>query len=199
MKRIHYISGIIITVFIVLHVSNHLYSILGVERHIEIMNSLRTVYRNVIAESILMLAVLVQIVSGIQLFRAKRSQATGFYEKLQLWSGLYLAIFFLVHLGAVFSGRWVLDVDTNIYFGVAGLNTFPFSLFFIPYYSLAIMSFFGHIASIHQQKMKGPILGISPRYQAHILLSIGVIITFLTLFGLTNGFEGLEIPLEYQL
>lgn len=199
MKQIHYISGLIITIFVTLHVFNHLYSLFGIEAHIELMNTLRFFYRNIIAESILICVVLIQIFSGIKLFLANKKIARSFFEKLQLWSGMYLAIFFVFHLGAIFIGRLLLNLDTNIYFGVAGLNTFPFSLFFVPYYGFAIISFFGHIAAIHSKKMKKNILGLIPNQQAYIILTIGMLLSFTVLYGLTNKFNGIEIPKEYNI
>lgn len=199
MKRIHYISGITITIFVVLHLFNHLYSLFGPNAHIELMNDLRVVYRNIIAETILLLAVVIQIISGIKLFLKKRKNVIDFFEKLQIWTGLYLAFFLLIHLSAVFSGRLILNLDTNFYFGVAGLNTFPFNLFFIPYYGLAIISFFGHISAVHSKKMKNKILRIEPNKQSYIILIIGIILTLVILYGLTNGFNGVEIPKEYDI
>src|SRR5690606_15574 len=146
LKRIHFITGLTISLFVGIHLFNHAYSILGADRHIELMTSLRLVYRNAIAETILILAVLVQMISGLTLFIRRRRQAVTNFDKLQLWTGLYLAVFLTIHLGAVFVGRLVLNLDTNFYFGVAGLNSFPTNLFFIPYYAFAIISFFGHIA-----------------------------------------------------
>tara|TARA_R110000796_G_scaffold252637_1_gene389664 strand:- start:103891 stop:104505 length:615 start_codon:yes stop_codon:yes gene_type:complete len=198
-RRVHFISGLTITIFIVFHLINHVYSLFGVERHIELMNQFRLVYRNALAETILLLSVLVQIVSGIKLFNRSRKVVHGFWKKLQLWSGLYLAIFFVFHLGAVFLGRLVLNLDTNIFFGVAGLNTFPFNLFFIPYYGLAIVSFFGHIAAIHVQKSKRPIFGITPNKQSSLILVFGILLTITILFGLTGRFQGIEIPSEYDV
>ncbi|WP_422354090.1 DUF4405 domain-containing protein [Roseivirga pacifica] len=198
-KRVHFISGLIITIFIVFHLINHVYGLFGVERHIELMNQFRLVYRNALAETILLLSVFVQIVSGIKLFNRSRKIAQGFWKKLQLWSGLYLAIFFVFHLGAVFLGRLVLNLDTNIFFGIAGLNTFPFNLFFIPYYGLAIVSFFGHTAAIHIQKFKRPIFGITPNKQSSLILVFGILLTITILFGLTGQFQGIEIPSEYDV
>ena len=199
MKRIHYISGITISIFIILHLTNHLYIYFGVERHIEIMDSLRILYRNVIAEIILICAILIQIITGIKLFVKKRKVANSFFEKLQIWSGLYLAIFFVFHLGAVFTGRLLLNLDTNIYFGIAGLNTFPLALFFIPYYGLAILSFFGHLSAIHSIKMKNNILNTNPIQQAYLIFISGILLSLITIYGLTNGFKGIEIPKEYQI
>ncbi|MET3022520.1 hypothetical protein [Flavobacterium hydatis] len=197
-KKLHYVSGLIITVFIGLHLFNHTWSILGAEKHIEIMNTLRLFYRNIIIESILLLAVFVQIFSGLKLFKINRKIATSNFEKIQIWSGLYLAIFFIIHLSAIFIGRLILNLDTNFYYGVAGLNTFPYNLFFIPYYALAILSFFGHIASVHNKKMKQSVFGISPHKQSIAILIFGMILTVIIFCGLTNYFNGIAIPKGIQ-
>lgn len=199
-KRLHYFSGIILSLFIGLHLFNHFWSIFGPNSHIALMESLRVVYRNPVIEGVLLLAVIIQIISGLSLlFFKKRKSLTGFYDKLQLWTGMYIAFFLLIHVGAVLTGRFILKLDTNFYFGVAGLNTFPFNLFFIPYYGLAVLSFFGHVASIHFQKMKKNIFGLSPRKQAVIILGIGCIYLVVTFYGLTNGFQGIEIPSAYHV
>lgn len=198
-KKIHFLSGLIITLFITIHLFNHVWSIFGATKHIEMMQILRLFYRNIFIETILLFAVLVQIVSGLKLFKSYRKTAISNFEKLHIWTGLYLAIFFIIHLSAVLGGRYFLHLDTNFYFGVAGLNTFPFNLFFIPYYAIAIISFFGHIACIHHKKMKHNIFGLTPNIQSLIILIIGICFTILIFYGLTNRFMGVEIPSEYNV
>ena len=198
-KKIHFISGLTITVFVGLHLFNHTLSIFGSDTHIEIMNTLRLFYRNIFFETVLLIAVLVQIISGLNLFKTNRRIATTQFEKLHIWTGLYLAIFFIIHLTAVLGGRLFLHLDTNFYFGVAGLNSFPFSLFFIPYYGLAILTFFGHIASIHSKKMKENIFGLTPNRQSIIILTFGFILTIIIFYGLTNHFNGVILPSEYDI
>lgn len=199
LKKLHYFSGITISFFIGLHLLNHLYSLFGAKAHIELMNDLRIIDRNIFFETILLVAVVTQIVSGIKLFSKKPRTKSDLFEKLQIWTGLYLAIFLVFHISAVLFGRLVLALDTNFYFGVAGLNTFPLNLFFIPYYGLAIISFFGHISAVHSKKMKRRIFGVEPIKQSYGILIVGIILTFIILFGLTNGFNGVEIPKEYDL
>ena len=199
LKKIHYISGLTITVFVSLHLLNHIYSIFGADKHIELMTNLRQFYRNIIAETILILAVFVQIISGLRLFFMNRNKVITAFDKMQIWTGLYLAVFFIIHLAAVVVGRTFLNLDTNFYFGVAGLNNFPTNLFFIPYYALAIISFFGHIAAIHSKKMQQNILGLTPYGQSKIILTFGVCLTIAIFCGLTNRFQGVEIPTEYNV
>lgn len=198
-RIIHYFSGVFIALFVGIHLFNHVWSILGAEKHIELMNYLRFVYRNPLIETLLLLAVLVQIVSGFMLFRESRKTAFSFFDKLHIYSGLYLAVFLIIHVSAVMAGRLVLHLDTNFYFGVAGINTFPFNLFFIPYYGLAIFSFFGHIAAIHHKKMKKTIWSIYPKQQSIIILIVGFLVLILIFYGLTNGFKGVTIPKEYKV
>jgi len=163
------------------------------------MTNLRHFYRNIFVESILMSAVIVQIISGLKLFQSNRKIPTSNFDKLQIWTGLYLAIFFVIHLAAVFGGRFFLHLDTNFYFGVAGLNTFPFNLFFIPYYGLAIFSFFAHIAAVHNKKMKQSIFGFTPGVQSKMILFLGICLTVLIFYGLTNHFNGIKIPAKYNV
>jgi hypothetical protein len=198
-KKLHYFSGITISIFVGLHLFNHICSLLGANTHIQIMNNLRVIYRNLIVETSLLFAIAIQIFSGIKLFFKKYKLASSFFEKLQIWTGLYLAFFLLIHISAVFMGRLVFNLNTNFYFGVVGLITFPFNLFFIPYYGFAITSFFGHISAVHSQKMKSNIIGIEPKKQSYILLIIGIVFTLITLYALTNGFNGFEIPKEYNV
>ncbi|MFK8005106.1 MAG: hypothetical protein AB8H03_01990 [Saprospiraceae bacterium] len=198
-KKLHYFSGITISVFVGLHLFNHFYSVFGIEKHIELMNFLRLFYRNILAESTLLIAVAIQIYSGIKLFFAKRKLTSTFFDRLQIWSGLYLAFFLIIHVSAVLGGRLLFNLDTNFYFGVAGLNTFPFYFFFVPYYGLAIISFFGHVAAIHNFKMKKTVLEISPKQQSKFILAFGVILTLLIFYGLTNQFNGVDIPGEYNI
>ena len=199
MKRLHYFSGITLSIFIAIHLVNHLMSLMGELAYITFMDQMRLIYRNRLVELVIFSAVLIQIITGVKLFLQKRKTVRGFFAKLQIWSGLYLAIFFLIHVGAVLMGRFVLNLDTNFYFGVAGLNTFPFYLFFAPYYGLAITAFFGHIAAIHSIKMKREILGLSVVLQSKIIVALGIILSITILFGLTNGFSGVAIPEAYDV
>lgn len=197
-KKLHYFSGLVLSVFVGFHLFNHFWSIFGAEAHIEMMDSFRLVYRNLIIESLLLLAVIIQIFSGIKLLVFK-NVLSSFFDQLHHWSGIYLAFFLLIHVSAVIIGRLFLKLDTNFYFGVAGLNTFPFYFFFVPYYLLAIFSFFAHIAAIHRKKMKYHLLGFSPEKQSFLILTFALIYLGCTFWGLTNHFDGVSIPTIFKL
>ena len=58
------------------HLFNHAYSIAGIDAHIQLMKNLRLFYRNIIVETILLMAVVIQIISGLLLFKTNRRKAT---------------------------------------------------------------------------------------------------------------------------
>ncbi len=197
--RIHYLSGLIMTVFIGFHLFNHLCALGGAELHIQVMTLFRKVYRNAWVECLLLAVTLIQIVSGLYLFRAGRQRNLSGFDRLHVYTGLYLAFFLVIHVGAVLTGRMVLELDTNFFFGVAGLNTFPYNIFFIPYYVFAVLSVFGHLAAVHSKKMKRHVWGLTPRGQAKVILASGLIFTVMVFYGLTNHFNGVEIPEPYRI
>ncbi|WP_400191463.1 hypothetical protein [Hymenobacter sp. B81] len=194
---VHYWSGLLLAGFILVHLLNHLAALAGATAHLGLMQLLRTVYRHPVVEGALLLAVAGQVFTGIRLARSRRVGARGRAERLQVYSGLYLAFFLLVHTGAVLTGRLYFGLDTNLYFGAAGINTFPFSLFFVPYYLLAVLAVFGHLAGVHYRKGSARFGEQAARRQALGLGGLGVVVALLILYGLTNGLRGLPIPAEY--
>lgn len=196
-KKLHYFSGIVLSIFITLHLLNHLGSIWGAEVHIQSMNYLRPLYRNIVIETLLLCSVSIQIFSGLRLVYKRKTLKLSFFQIIQNYSGLYLSFFLLVHLSAIMVGRYYLKLDTNFYFGVAGLNTFPINLFFIPYYALALISVFTHLAVVH--KTKTSIRIISPQAQFYIIMILGTLISIGIFYGLTSHFQGIDIPEEYRI
>lgn len=198
-KRAHYLSGILLSAFIGFHLLNHSIAFVSEAAHIRMMNLGRLVYRNGVVESLLLLAVAVQVGSGVRLVLNKRKRVNSLFGSLQIWTGSYLLFFLLIHVSAVLIGRFVLHLDTNLYFGAAGLNTFPVNLFFIPYYGFAIIAVFGHLAAAHYQKMNSNLFGLSPKSQAIMVVCSGITIAVFILYSLTNRFGGMTIPAQYNV
>ncbi|SMC60300.1 hypothetical protein [Pedobacter nyackensis] len=187
-NRIHYFSGLILSVFIAFHLSNQLFSLFGVAAHIEMMTLLRTVYRHIIVETVLLLTVAFQVVTGIKLLFNKRKKSM--VEKVQLYSGLYLSLFLIIHVAAVMYGRQ-LQLDTNFYFAAAGMNMYPINLVFIPYYFFAVVAIALHLSSLHYLKTKS-------KKVSYGIAVIGIIVAILIIIGYTNALKWREVPAEYQ-
>jgi hypothetical protein len=197
-RSVHYYSGLFLALFILMHIGNHLLVLISAENHIGFMEKARLIYRNPVVETLLLLGVLAQILTGLKLVKALKTDKTRIIsEKLHIYSGLYLAFFLMIHVSAVMGGRYIFNLNTNIYFGAAGLNLFPFNLFFVPYYFLAVASIFTHIACIHYKKAQ-VFMGIErARNQAIFIGIMGIVLAFLIILGMMGCFKGLPIPNEY--
>ncbi len=153
------------------------------------MEQFRIVYRHPVIETLLLLVVLFQIVTGIWLIYKRDAQTIA--EKIQVYSGLYLSFFLVAHVGAVLSGRYIEHLDTNFYFAATGLNYYPATFIFIPYYFLAVASISLHVSAIHYLKTrsKGAAVGIAV---------IGIATSFIIILAFTDNFKWLDMPGPYE-
>jgi succinate dehydrogenase/fumarate reductase cytochrome b subunit len=190
MKAIHYFSGLTIAIFVGIHLLNHALILHSTEWHITFMNAVRKVYRHPIIETILLAAVCTQIVTGIYLANNKWGSVESIFDFLHIASGLYLSLFLIVHVSAVLMGRYKLGIDTNLYFGVGYMNVSPQRYFFIPYYALAIISFFVHLACIHKTRMSKYVELSVAQNQSIGIIAIGIIFTILVIAKMAS----LHIP-----
>jgi len=137
-------------------------------------------------ECFLLIVVLLQIYTGLKLYFQIRKRPKLLFKKIQIYSGLYLSFFLIAHVSAVLFGRAVLGLDTNLYFGATVINTYPYFLFFIPYYYLAVTSTFLHINCALNR-------GTSKR---SLIISglLGSLVAILIIYGMWPT----EIPEAYQ-
>jgi succinate dehydrogenase/fumarate reductase cytochrome b subunit len=187
-KRWHYYSGLTLSVFIAFHLFNQLVSLAGPGAHIAVMKAFRNIYRHPVIETLLLTAVLSQVITGTRLLLGRKCSSRA--EKVQLYSGLYLSFFLFVHVSAVLCGRY-LGLDTNFYYAGAGLNYYPATFFFIPYYFLAVAAIAFHIAAIHFLKT-GSLRG------AYLIGAIGVLAAIAIIAGFTDTFNWRTVPAAYQ-
>lgn len=189
-KHIHYFSGLILALYIGTHLLNHLLILRSEALHTRFMQKARKVYRHPLVEPVLLTAVLIQILSGIYLVTQKWSKVESWFDWVQICSGLYLSLFLVNHVRVVLLGRNKMHVDTNLYFGAGVMNMWPQKLFFIPYYSFAILAFFFHVACIHRIKMKEFVSMNVAEQQAIGIMVLGGVIMLLIIYRMSH----LEMP-----
>jgi len=198
LHKLHRMSALVIGTFIFAHLINHLFILGGVQQHIDVMDAFRVIYRNLIVESVLLLCVAFQASSGVYFVWKRRGQREGFLEKTQAISGLYLAYFFLNHVGVVLFGRVFTGLDTNIYYGIAGFHVAPFQLYFVPYYFFAVVALFVHLASAFNWLSRDKITEALRSRLAFLIIVIGIIISTTLMLGFSGAFGEINIPAEYS-
>lgn len=147
--KLHRLSGIVVASFLLLHITNHLFALGGPEWHIAVTNLFRHIYRSLLVETVLLMCVIFQILSGIVLVFKKGFLRQPSYVVVQIISGLYLSFFMIYHVRAVMLGRYAWNLNTDFYFAAGVANRYPEKLFFIPYYTLSLVCVFAHIACAH--------------------------------------------------
>jgi hypothetical protein len=112
------------------------------------LHILRLVYRQNVAETILIAAVGVQVCTGLTMVWKYYLRCSTPLRNLQLVSGVYLAVFLVTHLITVFTTRHS-GIDTDFVWAShapAGLLTGLSFVPLLPRYSLAVLAIFVHLA-----------------------------------------------------
>ncbi len=197
LRRWHGVSALVLLLFVIAHLANHLAGLDSIETHRKWMDILRKVYRHPLGESVLLLAVVFQIISGLTFVIRGWRERCGFLPWLQAGSGAYLALFFINHVSAVLLGRHYLHLDTNFYFAAAGFFVPPFQFFFAPYYFLGDLALFTHLgcALYWQFEAKSKVAGI---LAVALPSLIGIAISGIIVLTLAGTFYPVDIPPQYQ-
>jgi hypothetical protein len=109
----HGVSALaILLLFVAPHVGNHLAGVWSGSVHTEIMNAARRFYRHDIVQPILLALIGFQILSGTVLVGRRMRMPSDFVGTIQTMSGVYVGVYFLAHVTAVFAARYA-GADTN--------------------------------------------------------------------------------------
>jgi succinate dehydrogenase hydrophobic anchor subunit len=160
LRGLHLASGLLIAVFVTMHIGNNLAMFAGQAAHIAVMEALRPFYRNPLAETLLMLALAFQLSTGLAMIWRTRSERRQGLARWQAISGVVLALFILNHVGAVWGGRLLMGLDTNYHFAAAGMHA-GFAGFFVPYYFLGVAALFVHAACALAWRMRGRVVPLA--------------------------------------
>ena len=190
-RRLHRAGGALLAVFVAVHIGNHLAALAGVEAHVRFMDAARRVYRQPVVEAVLLLCVVLQAASGLRMLWTGRQRRRGMLAWLQAGSGAYVALFLAIHVGAVLAGR-MSGLDTNFFFAAAGLHVWPFVVFFVPYYFLAVAALFVHVGCALARRA-----GERRVVVAALAAGVGVITAAVIVTMLAGGVYRVDIPQAY--
>jgi succinate dehydrogenase/fumarate reductase cytochrome b subunit len=196
--KAHRISGVVVAAYVAVHLLDHLLAIRSVDAHIQFMEACRQVYRHLFVEAILLACVAFQIGSGVYLIKQTWGARRGWFQRIQAWSGGYLVFFLLLHVAAVLVGRTVLALDTNFYFAASGMHVRPFSYFFVPYYFVAVIAIFGHLACAVRALLRGRASEALRGFAAYAVLALGVVAATLIVAAFAGAFYDIQIPSAYR-
>lgn len=181
LRSLHRLCAAFLGLFLIAHLGNHLLIWFGDAAHIAVMETLRVIYRAPVVEAVLLITLVVQMGLGIALIRKRGRPDTG-WAWAQVLSGGYLVFFLLQHVPAVLYGRWILGVDTNIYYAAKTVEAAPLSFYFAPYYAFAVMAVFTHFAAAWRFAIwPRPARGLVALPLLGLVLGIGIVVAMMQL------------------
>jgi hypothetical protein len=150
-RVVHGLTAAILAVYVLFHVTNHLFGLIGPDAHAAVMKLGRVVYRSQVGEPLLVAAMLLQIGSGLYLAWRWSAAPQSFHRTIQVASGAYLSLFILGHMNSVFIyARSFLGIPTDWNFAIgapAGLIHDAWNIRLLPHYALGVFFVLTHIAS----------------------------------------------------
>jgi hypothetical protein len=105
-------ASIILLLFVLPHIVNHLAGFWSGAAHIELMKAIRYFYRDDIVQPVLLALIGFQILNGTALLRRRLTMPSDFLGTVQTMCGAYIGVYFLAHMTAVFAARYA-GTDTN--------------------------------------------------------------------------------------
>ncbi len=200
LKNGHRFTGIIVSVFIVFHLFNHLMAWYGIETHQTLLDSFRTVYQNTFVETVLVISFLFQAYSGIKLFiKLRKNETQTITEKIQMYSGLVLGLYVIQHIGASIGQRLYFNFDTNFYFASRVVLQSPWKFFFVPYYFFGVLSVGVHIAAAHKSKVVNRMGKKIATIHFYIITVFFALIACAILYIFMGGHFEISIPEQYNV
>lgn len=147
----HGLTAAILCLYMLFHLTNHLFGLVGPDAHATVMKIGRVVYRSGMGEPLLVAAMLCQIGTGLYLAWRWSAAAQGLHRTYQVASGAYLSLFILGHMNSVFIyARSFLRIPTDWNFAIgapSGLIHDAWNIRLLPHYALGVFFVLSHIAS----------------------------------------------------
>jgi len=196
MERLHKISAGLVFAFLCLHFANHFLGLEGIDAHIQFMDAARLVYRHPIVELIILLAFVVQILSGVALSKIIWRDKKDFVHQLQAASGTILIIFIVLHLISISVARGLFNLDTNFYFATASLTAPGWKYIYFPLYGAGIIALFVHMGCILYALFKKTNKPVGYSCLAG-MSALGLYVTYLLLMMYSGQFYRVNLPDTY--
>jgi hypothetical protein len=150
-RVLHGLTAAVLCFYVLFHLTNHLFGLIGPDAHASVMKIGRVAYRSGVGEPLLVAAMIFQIATGLFLAWRWSAAAQGFHRTFQVASGAYLSLFILGHMNSVFIyARSFLGIPTDWNFAIGaptGLIHDAWNIRLLPHYALGVFFVLSHIAS----------------------------------------------------
>jgi len=182
-------ASAILLLFVGPHIANHVAGFWNGPVHIEMMNTVRRVYRDDIVQPMLLALIGFQILTGAVLVRRRMRLPSDFFGTIQTMSGVYVGVYFLAHMTAVFAARYA-GTDTNWSWLTRPHDSMLVSLSnlrLIAHYWVGPIAIVTHVAcGLRMILLQGDMSPAAANRLALALIAMGVVISSVIIAALLN-------------
>jgi hypothetical protein len=192
-RRLAFAHGVsacaILLLFVGPHIVNHVTGFWNGPAHIEVMNAARRIYRDDVVQPILLTLIAFQILSGGALMLQRMRLPSDLLGTVQTMSGVYVGIYFLAHMTAVFVARDA-GTDTNWSWLTRPNNSMLVSLSslrLIAHYWVGPIAIVTHVAcGLRMVMLQHDVSPATGNRVAPALITAGVVTSSVILLALLN-------------
>lgn len=141
MKNLHRASALILSVFVLAHVGNHVAGVFGLETYFRYLTAVRQVYRHPIGEPILIGLIIIQMITGLAITvsafqRRERRKLVSWIEVVAAW---LFFLFITIHLASIAVTRFYFEMETDFLWVATMMRPSPLQPFVIAFHFLGIV------------------------------------------------------------
>jgi hypothetical protein len=193
------LAGILILLFIALHLGNHLFGLISPEVHTTVMKLLRHFYRAPVVEPLILIAFVLLLLTGVMMILRLSQRPTDGFKSFQIGSGMFLMFFLVSHVNAVLVlARTYLGIESDWGFASgapSGLIVDPWNIRLVPLYAFAAFFAITH-----------PFAGLrwillnhgSSRKVSGWVFWAGIVLGLVVSAGITLALCGVRLSIAYQ-
>ena len=195
-RVIHGVTAAVLVIYVLFHIVNHLFGLIGPDAHAAVMKIGRSVYRTKLGEPVLVAAMLFQVGTGTFLAWRWSAAPQSFHRTFQVASGVYLSLYIVGHMNSVFIyARRFLGIPTGWNFAIGaptGLLHDAWNIRLLPHYALGVFFVLSHLASGARVVMIAH--GVADRY-ANRFWAVAVAFSAVIATAIMAGMCGVRIGL----
>jgi hypothetical protein len=193
-RKIHRVAVVaLLAAFLVAHLANHVFAAWSIPAQQTVMLALRTWYRTIWMEPVILALFVVAAVTGLLRLRLLTRSGSNGFRVLQTASGCYLAFFLMSHIWATLDARYH-GVDTDWAFasgGKAGLLASGALAAILFYYVFSLLAVAVHAGlGLRMALLSGRVRAAAANRSARLVFAFGTAMSALivaALLGLRLG------------
>lgn len=146
-KNLHRASALILSVFVLAHIGNHVAGVFGLEAYFRYLTAVRQIYRHPIGEPILLGLIIIQMITGIAITIAafQLRERRKFLSWIEIVAAWLFFLFITIHLASIAVTRFYFELETDFLWVATMMRPGTLQPYVIAFHFLGIVVVTAHM------------------------------------------------------